>query len=284
MHRNPETLSQTVGATHDGAAWLRDLPERIAERAELWALSLGAPIEHEASCSWVAPCTTASGEQAVLKLGYPHMEARDEIEGLKFWAGEPTALLLRADEATNAMLLERCEPGDPLRGLPEHEQDEIIAALLRRLWREPRTGHPFRPLTQMIDHWCGTVRKASHLWADDALVNDGLDALADLARSQQDQVLLATDLHAGNVLRAQRLPWLVIDPKPFIGDPCYDATQHLLNCMDRMHAQPVETVARLAGLLDLDEQRLRQWTFARFAVNYSGEPAKTIRIAARLAN
>jgi ABC-type nitrate/sulfonate/bicarbonate transport system substrate-binding protein len=65
MHRNPETLSQTVGATHDGAAWLRDLPERIAERAELWALSLGAPIEHEASCSWVAPCTTASGEQAV---------------------------------------------------------------------------------------------------------------------------------------------------------------------------------------------------------------------------
>jgi len=42
-------------------------------------------------------------------------------------------------------------------------------------------------------------------------------------------VLLATDLHAGNVLRAQREPWLVIDPKPFLGDPAYDATQHLFN-------------------------------------------------------
>ena len=25
-------------------------------------------------------------------------------------------------------------------------------------------------------------------------------------------------------------PWLVIDPKPFVGDPAYDATQHLFNC------------------------------------------------------
>jgi len=39
-------------------------------------------------------------------------------------------------------------------------------------------------------------------------------------------MLLATDLHAGNVLPAAREPWLVIDPKPFTGDPAYDATQH----------------------------------------------------------
>jgi streptomycin 6-kinase len=31
------------------------------------------------------------------------------------------------------------------------------------------------------------------------------------------------DLHAGNVLATQREPWLVIDPKPFIGDPAFDA-------------------------------------------------------------
>jgi streptomycin 6-kinase len=36
--------------------------------------------------------------------------------------------------------------------------------------------------------------------------------------------MLATDLHAGNVLRAQREPWLVIDSKPFVGDRACDAT------------------------------------------------------------
>jgi streptomycin 6-kinase len=40
----------------------------------------------------------------------------------------------------------------------------------------------------------------------------------ELSRPALDDVLLATDLHAGNVLRAQRQPWLVIDPKPFVGD------------------------------------------------------------------
>ena len=29
---------------------------------------------------------------------------------------------------------------------------------------------------------------------------------------------------AGNILRAQREPWLAIDPKPFVGDPPDDAT------------------------------------------------------------
>ena len=49
------------------------------------------------------------------------------------------------------------------------------------------------------------------------------------------------------VLRAEREPWLVIDPKPFVGDPCYDATQHLLNCEDRLQARPRELIERFAG-------------------------------------
>jgi streptomycin 6-kinase len=75
--------------------------------------------------------------------------------------------------------------------------------------------------------------------------------------------LLATDLHAGNVLRAQREPWLVIDPKPFIGDRAYDATQHLFNCMERMLASPAATIRRFADLLEVDHERVRLWMFAR---------------------
>lgn len=35
--------------------------------------------------------------------------------------------------------------------------------------------------------------------------------------------LLCTDLHAGNVLAAGRESWLATDPKPYLGDPTYDA-------------------------------------------------------------
>src|SRR4026207_71064 len=78
----------------------------------------------------------------------------------------------------------------------------------------------------------------------------------ELGRTAPAQVLLATDLHAGNVLRAQREPWLVIDPKPFIGDPAYDATQHLLNCPDRMRTDPGGTIRRFADLLEVDSERV----------------------------
>ena len=65
-------------------------------------------------------------------------------------------------------------------------------------------------------------------WPDVGLVQAGLRLFEELPRSSPTHMLLATDLHAGNVLRAQREPWLVIDPKPFVGDPAYDATQDLL--------------------------------------------------------
>jgi hypothetical protein len=41
----------------------------------------------------------------------PHMEARDEIAGLRFWNGEPTVRLLDADESLDAMLLEQRDKG-----------------------------------------------------------------------------------------------------------------------------------------------------------------------------
>ena len=76
-------------------------------------------------------------------------------------------------------------------------------------------------------------------------------------------MLLCTDLHAGNVLAARPEPWLVIDPKPFIGDPAFDAVQHMLNCEDRLAADPAPLAARMAGLAGVDAARVRQWLFAR---------------------
>lgn len=57
----------------------------------------------------------------------------------------------------------------------------------------------------------------------------------------------------------------MIDPKPFIGDPTFDVTQHLINCKARMRDNPNRLVERMADLLELDRDRIRLWAFARFA-------------------
>ena len=201
----------------------------------------------------------------VLKFGMPHMEAAHEIEGLRFWNGSPTVRLIESDSGFNALLLERCEPGSSLRDLPGEEADVILAQLLHRLWQKPSAPHPFRPLSAMIAYWIEETRAAEARWSDPGLVRAGIRAFEELAGMPTDAVLLATDLHAGNVLRAQREPWLVIDPKPFVGDRAYDATQHLFNCRARMASAPHATITRYAGLLGVDEERVRRWMFARAA-------------------
>jgi streptomycin 6-kinase len=213
----------------------------------------------------------------------PHMEAQHEADGLRFWNGDPTVRLIEADDELGAMLLERCEPGTSLRELPEPEQDVVLAKLLHRIWRTPPAGHSFRPLSEMIEHWIGETLEQQAEWADEALVRSGIFALRELAGGAAEGVLLATDLHAGNVLRAEREPWLVIDPKPFVGDPAYDATQHLLNCDRRLVADPNGLVARLAELLEVDRERVRLWTFARCALRTMGGMLDELPIARALA-
>ncbi len=262
----PVRLAETCRRSAENSTWLAGLPDLIAQLQDRWSLRLRAPYDgDEVSCAWVAPAALPDGTRAVLKIAMPHMEAQHEIQGLRFWNGEPTVRLLAADEARQAMLLERCEPGTFLRRLPEPEQDRIIAGLLGRLWRKPDDSHPFRSLAEMIAYWSAETLRDESSWPDRGLVRRGLDLFAELAGSAPAQVLLATDLHAGNVLRARRQPWLVIDPKPFVGDPAYDATQHLFNCRARLLSDPAGAISRFADLLEISAQRVGLWMFARAA-------------------
>jgi streptomycin 6-kinase len=261
----PEHLVETCRGVPERMAWLEKLPRIIRELQSRWSLSFGAPWSVETSAGWVAPAVRSDGTRVLLKLGLPHLEGEHELEGLRFWDGEPTVRVLDADAGFNALLLERCEPGTALRELPEPEQDIVIAGLLRRLWRKPSAPFSFRPLSLMLAHWSQETMSAAPGWSDAGLVREGLRLFKELSASSGDEVLLATDLHAGNVLRAQREPWLVIDPKPFVGDRAYDATQHLLNCKGRLSSAPGATIRRFADLLDVDHERVRLWTLARLA-------------------
>ena len=251
--------------------WLAALPAVIDEIASDWGLELADPYLPGGQCAWVAPARNPGGGELVLKVGWRHREAEHEADALRFWHGNGAVrcLATRSLEDSTALLLERCTPGHQLSLVPEPEQDKIIAGLLRRLWaRVPQDGHPFASLEEMCGlwaDWCELDYATDSRGLDPGLAREGMAMLRQLPASAGSKVLLCTDLHAGNVLAAEREPWLVIDPKPFIGDPAFDPVQHMLNCDERLADNPAALACRMAELLDVDPERVRLWLFARCA-------------------
>lgn len=250
--------------------WVEALAFQIQQLIAEWKLNLGKPFVEHASCSFVAPCTMVGGKSAILKLGLPHTEALHEIEGLRLLKGEPTVQLLKYDKRRNAMLLERCNPGTHLNQRPDLEQDEVICTLLPEIWKAKYVDGAFRPLAEMVAQWNQETYEALDQFPDPELAKEGCRIKENLIATTSKHVLLATDLHAGNILRAQRKKWLAIDLKPYVGDPTYDLTQHLLNCTGRLEKDPRAVIHRLAKLAGLDPKRLKAWIFSRLASEHKG--------------
>jgi streptomycin 6-kinase len=269
--------------------WLAALADQVEDLSTRWGLDLGEPFEPGGNCSWVAPGTGRDGREVVLKLAWQHTEARHEAEGLaaldgqgavEVYAFEHLGLARHqrgqpSDTDATAMLLERCHPGTELRGRPEVEQHVVVTDLLQSVWAvDLPSDHPFRPLSVMADDW--VIRAEARLAADPGrldggLAREGLSLFRELSRTGPTEVLLFTDLHAGNVLSGERRPWLLIDPKPYVGDPHYDVLQHLLNCNESLRADPIGLLTEVADLAGLDAGRVRQWLFARSVLEILGE-------------
>lgn len=268
-----KAVERDLLAGHDRRSWLADLPRIVEDLTQRWGLMVGRPFEPGGNVSWVAPAHDSAGVPVVLKVGWRHDEAMFEVDALRVWNGDGAVRVVDSLQfgETIALLLEACEPGVTLgAALPASEQDVVAATLLRRLHIEPPDDHPFPSLVSMCDGWADDFelryaeahdQGSGRLDASMAAV--GIELFRSLPRTAERSVLLCTDLHPGNILSAEREPWLMIDPKPHVGDPTYDAVQYMLNFPDRLDAGVFGFVARMAGLLEVDEGRLRQWLFAR---------------------
>lgn len=267
--------------------WIASLADVLEQLAERWSLQIGEPFQPGGRTAWVAPAVSTRFGTSVIKVAWRHFEADDEAKGLREWRGWGTVRLLAVEEVnqqTTALLLERCCPGTPLSAHPETTQDAVIAGLLRRLWKPPPFTEKFRPLQQMCDRWadeCEAKIARGRLTTDPGLVRDGIALFRSLPGTAAGRVLLCTDLHAGNVLAARREPWLMVDPKPYFGDPTYDPLQHLLNCEERLLADPFALVAGVAQLCEVDPERLGRWLFARCVVESPDRP-ELLEVASRL--
>lgn len=248
--------------------WLDRLPGTISDLSRRWKLQVGEVFQPGGVTAWVAPAVTAAGQHLVIKLVWPHPEAAHEADALRLWAGRGAVLLHAAEDLghTLALLFERCNPGVPLSGLPEPDQDHVIARLLGQLWLEPPANRSFRPLEEMCKQWAAefeTKTTGRTPPVDPGLARMAMQLFRHLPTTSPRTVVLSTDLHAGNVLAAEREPWLAIDPKPYVGDPTYDVLQHMLNCPARLKSDPINLINRVAYLAGLEAERTRLWLFAR---------------------
>ena len=288
----PRYLAETARRDPDVHNWIGGLPTIVAGLADRWSLHVGEPFQPGGQCSWTAPVTGPGHADLVLKVAFrfPGGEERDEAAALRVWAGNGAVHLIAAHEGESAyaLLIERCLPGIPLgQLLPGPEQDQVVAGLLGRLWAQPHRSYPFRSLAQMCAAWADEFERdyaaaAAAERIDPGLVKAGITLFRELPQTADRHVLLCTDLHGDNILAAHREPWLVIDPKPYVGDPAYDLLQHMLNCEDRLATDPAGLANRLACLAGIDAHRVRQWLFARSVQESIGAPLMG-QVARRLA-
>jgi streptomycin 6-kinase len=252
-------------ASEQGRAWLDALPGAVEESAEHWNLRLGEPFPY-AFTSLAIPGRTEDGTDVVLKVQYIDRETEHEALALQRWGGDGAILLLDRFKARDALLLERCIPGTPV---PPHEALDVLIGLLPRLWK-PATAPPFRRLTDEATHWAATLSRRREL--NPRLVDAALDAIAQLATSQGEQVLLHQDLHGWNVLAAQREPWLVIDPKPLAGEREFGLAPIIRSLeLGTGRREVMRRLDHLTSELGLDRERARQWCIAQTVAWSVGE-------------
>ena len=263
-----------------GAAWLDRLPRLVGECAELWSLRVGEPFD--AHISYVAPAELPDGRAAVLKVNFPEPEGEREPDALLHWDGEGAVRLLAHDPARRALLVERCEPGTQLWQVrDEEEANRAAAVVLRRLWRPPPAGHPFRLLADQAAEWADELPAR---WArlgepfERPLLEEAVAFLCEAGPSQGEPVVLHQDLHGGNVLRARREPWLAIDPKPLVGEREFDTASLLRDRRPELLGDPGAAgrarrrLDQLAAELELDRERMRGWGVAH-ALAWNGDEA-----------
>ncbi|WP_052848620.1 aminoglycoside phosphotransferase family protein [Streptomyces avicenniae] len=251
-----------------GRAWTAALPALADRMLAEWRLRPTGPAMH-GMVALVLPVTTGDGIPAVLKLQPPDEETEGEPSALAAWDGDGAVRLLAHHPGTGSMLLERLSQRSLADVADAREAVTLLTGLLARLTAAtPPPG--LRQLRDLADAMLARVPTA--LRDADPVCRPLLRDCAAAVREVRDEPgdrLLHWDLHYENVLApllgSGREPWLAIDPKPLVGDPCFDLAPALHN-----RWTPDGTRARfdlMTGLLGVDRARARAWTLGRVLQN-----------------
>ncbi|AEW99569.1 aminoglycoside phosphotransferase family protein [Streptantibioticus cattleyicolor] len=246
-----------------GADWLAALPGIVETLLDRWGCVPDGDMTH-GGVGIVVPVRRA-GVGAVLKVSFPHPGNVHEPEAFAVWDGHGAVLLHERADADFAMLLERAHPST-LAEVADGDEVVTTAARISRRLAVP-APHGLPRLRDRAGAWEEQLRKDAGELAHTMprrVVDAALATVRELGAVQPD-TLVHGDLHPGNILRADREPWLAVDPKGYAGDPAYDGGTLLksraptfLGADDPRRAarRVVDVFAEAAGL---DRVRVRRW-------------------------
>ena len=252
----------------EGKKWLDELPDIVEKLSERWQLEIFSPFT--LSYNYVCPVKRIDGSPAVLKLEFTTEKARTEFEALKIFDGDGVVKILEEDSGSKALLLERALPGISLKSVKEDQKrTEIMIGIMKRL-RKPAPkkhelifiedwGKSFERHRKQFNGGTGPFKKYVFEKAEKTFFA--------LAASQKEKVLLHGDLHHGNILSAEREPFLAIDPKGIVGEAEYEVGAMLRNELPKNRAAAKKILdLRLDQLsvgLGYDRQRIKEWAFSQ---------------------
>jgi streptomycin 6-kinase len=257
------STARSVGADD----WLAGLPALVEALERDWDMTVGPPYE-DATEAYVAPATLAGGDPAVLKLMVPRAQGRhagNEMTVLRLADGQGCVRLLRHDEGTGAMLLERLGQSMYRLRLPIEERHEILCQVAMRLWRrapgaELPTGvdKARRLVAYVEDAWDRLGRPCSA-----AAVAQALAAAQRRATAHDDEraVLLHGDVHQWNTLRtADGEGWKLVDPDGLLAEPEADLGVLMReDPVELMTGDPADRARELAARTGTEAVAIWEW-------------------------
>ncbi|WP_432944608.1 aminoglycoside phosphotransferase family protein [Kribbella sp. CA-253562] len=245
-----------------GRTWIEQLPGLTEHYLGRWRCVPDGPPLH-GQVALIVPATR-DGASVVLKLSFPHLGNRGEPFALAAWNGRGAIRLLERDDEAFAMLLERAS----------HE----TLSTATEVWTEAgRLAHrlavPAPPeitrLSSLSPGWRQQMLAQSKELGDPLpgrLIDAALETI-DVFADDPTDTMLHGDLHCANILRAEREPWLAIDPKGLAGSAAYDAATIVRDRPDELDGDLAAVLHRrldaFSEAAEVDPQLARRATQAR---------------------
>jgi streptomycin 6-kinase len=171
------------------------------------------------------------------------------------------------DEAHDAFLMERLEPGQSLKAFVKAGDDDtatrIICQTIRELQSHQQKQSEFTHLSELAGSL--SVLK-NHL--DNRMLSKAESLFRELTTDKTQDVILHGDLHHDNILSSGP-NWKVIDPHGYVGDPVSEIGSMIYNfwdCFPHDRSIPQVVERRLHILveeLSFDPQKMKAWAFCK---------------------
>jgi streptomycin 6-kinase len=265
----PAEFAERIAGQHGDAGrdWIDGLPAVLESHLHGWALVPAGPARY-GYAGMVAPVRRADGSPAGLKVSWLDGGRCAEAEALAAWDGRGAVRLLDRDDAAGVLLLEWLDPHRSVAGLDRLAAAAVVGEVCRRLAAPAPAGLP--SLEETAVRWAGELpatwerlgRPFDRRWLDAAV------ATCRELGPRQPRRLLHGNLRFEHVLRAEREPWLAIDPNGMVGDPAYEVAPLLGQLCSGLAAEPDRrgaVAARLEAFTDaarVDPVRAGRWAHA----------------------